>query len=1019
MCLAAAALLSVAYSQDSVDVVFRYAPPGSPASVTLPGEFNSWSNSAWPMSNQGGVWVRTARLRVGGHVGGGVPGAYQYKFYYSGVAQWPNDPLNHHVNNSDNNNSFLPIKHPTIYQFLPNQRNPIVNTNLPTISAYIFPQVGLSVDTSALSLVIDGVVYPSLGAYYNIGTQQLVYTPSSPLPNGTHTVILRAGTNADTVTFSTQGGYVRILNQGPFATRKIAWTINGSVQDSSVTSARVIRNGSDTAIVPVVNARFSILMGLFEGSNTFVALADSSGITKVSSPFTISRTIDHVPTATITFQSTGNNVALSALSSTDPDSGQAASLAFHWSVDSNNPSPLPGVNGNTSSEFQVGMPTIPGEYYIGLIAEDPDGNKDTTRNYFIVNHDLTISIPTIASNPRWAKEARVYFLFPKAVSAAGTIPAAAHRLKYIKDLGFSVIWMMPVMRNAYPIDNGIGPGYNIVDFYNVAPEYGTNQDFKDFVAQAHSLGLKVILDVTPNHTSRFHPWAEHAHAFKQNSPYWGWYQHQLITHNTNGLGQSVDADGFYYYSGFSDQLLNVDWTDIDARTEMINVYKHWIREFALDGYRFDVYWGPYRRYGTQFFGDPIRAALKHGKPDILLLGEDDGTGSGTETIYADHVSGSVRGGLDAAYDFKTYFNQIRNFGFSNTGITNLHNELDNSGYYPGENSLYMRFMESQDEDRIYYLDPTPSTYFSSDTLTSFRRTMPMASVVFTSPGFPMLWNGQEVGWGYGIAGDKLARNRSIINWNFRGRDILASHYQRLAHIRAQVPAFTQHKRDTNGDGAVTSADSSDFVKVSSANAIYYAFTRPYDNRNGVTVVNFSGFPLPITLNLLTPSALRFVGGIQSGARYYVNNLMDNTRREVLGSELSALQMNLLPYESTILTISTTPDSVVIPNPFPHAHDGEPSEFVLRQNYPNPFNPRTTIRFEIPDAGYVTLTVYDVLGQEVATLIDGIRDAGSGEVIWHAVGLASGVYFYRLTTRSASAQGNPGNQTSTRKMLLLR
>jgi len=93
------------------------------------------------------------------------------------------------------------------------------------------------------------------------------------------------------------------------------------------------------------------------------------------------------------------------------------------------------------------------------------------------------------------------------VSAEGTLNAAAQHLSRIRDLGFNVIWMMPVMKNASPINNGFGPGYNIVDFDNVAPEYGTNQDFKDFVSHAHALGLKVILDVTPNHTGRSHPWA--------------------------------------------------------------------------------------------------------------------------------------------------------------------------------------------------------------------------------------------------------------------------------------------------------------------------------------------------------------------------------------------------------------------------------------------------------------------------------------------------------------------------------
>ena len=76
--------------------------------------------------------------------------------------------------------------------------------------------------------------------------------------------------------------------------------------------------------------------------------------------------------------------------------------------------------------------------------------------------------------------------------------------------------------------------------------------------------------------------------------------------------------------------------------------------------------------------------------------------------------------------------------------------------------------------------------------------------------------------------------------------------------------------------------------------------------------------------------------------------------------------------------------------------GRPSGFSLGRNYPNPFNPSTTIEFTLPRSGFVTLTIYDLLGREKATLISGHLSAGSHNAVWNAGNAVSGIYFYRLT-----------------------
>jgi hypothetical protein len=88
----------------------------------------------------------------------------------------------------------------------------------------------------------------------------------------------------------------------------------------------------------------------------------------------------------------------------------------------------------------------------------------------------------------------------------------------------------------------------------------------------------------------------------------------------------------------------------------------------------------------------------------------------------------------------------------------------------------------------------------------------------------------------------------------------------------------------------------------------------------------------------------------------------------------------------------------------------PGKFELQQNYPNPFNPSTQISFSIPQAGNVSLKVYNVLGQEVATLMDGVKSAQTYNVTFDASKLSSGVYFYTLKF---------GEQSISKKMLLLK
>jgi hypothetical protein len=119
---------------------------------------------------------------------------------------------------------------------------------------------------------------------------------------------------------------------------------------------------------------------------------------------------------------------------------------------------------------------------------------------------------------------------------------------------------------------------------------------------------------------------------------------------------------------------------------------------------------------------------------------------------------------------------------------------------------------------------------------------------------------------------------------------------------------------------------------------------------------------------------------------------------------SAFLIDDLAFEGSATGIASTPSV--------------PAVYALDQNYPNPFNPSTFIRFELPEASRVRLSVYNVLGEEVAVLVNEQRAAGVFEQRFDAAGLASGVYFYRLEAQSTTG-GQPRNFVQVRKMTLVR
>jgi len=976
-------------AQTSVSVTFRHYPTSeSVIRAFVPGSFNNWG------PNSGGIlavdapsrmhWSDTLNCYVK-TIPLSVNVLYQYKFHEHPDNLWITDPLNNQINLSDENNSMIMVRNGMIFQLQPKTGAIISDPNIEIVAGICISETD-SVLPNQSSIILDGVLLTSFQEAW-MDSLSIFHYPLTGLINGSHTVRLHVKTRdgldfSDSTTFTAYINHLFFITPGQdsvFASPKtLRWRVNLKGMDLDSVVLRKI-GGRDSIFVPATETYYMARVDLSFGQHRFMVRArESSGILYLSDTLVLNFPEPQMPEPEIRLSFQEGMLICSALAH-DPQNQNAS---FEWRNGSVNRIPLPNINGLTGSRIELPVPEEPGDYAIHLTAEDPDGNRNTTQTFFTMIAKDSIILPDLKTIPQWVREARIYSMFIRGFTDQGTLQAAADRLTYIRDLGFSVIWVLPIMDVEGDLDQNYNIGYNIVDFYQVEPLYGTNQDFRDFVYEAHDLGLRVILDVTPNHSSRSHPFALDARNLGPHSRYWDFYQHEFIPHNTNNLGQSFTPEGFVYYTDFSPALLNWNWSDAEARKYMIEMYQHWLRSYDIDGFRLDVYWGPHRRYKEDCFDRPLREGLRAAKMDILILGEADGTGEGTEFIYAD-----MAGGVDMAYDWNL-LGSVKSF----PAISTLHEKLLNWNYRPGSNSLFFRFLENHDEWRV------------AQRYNSIEKTIPVSTAIFLSTGTPMCYQGQEVGMGFGMTGTKETLARSTVNWQNSPANTLIPHYQKLAWIRALFPQFRRQPVDTNEDGQINASDKSAQPRLSASPGSVYAFGRPWPDENAVVVMNFSSQNQEAVIDLDSESWMESITIPDVDVDHlFANNLYDNTYT-FIPTDSETLHVALEPYGVAIYIISLDEKTVSLPalsvnieqipsSTVPHCSQ-------LFPNYPNPFNSATTILYALSKTSHVILNIYNSRGQRVRYIDPGIQEPGAHHVQWNGHGerdqkLSSGIYILQL------------------------
>ncbi|NOY77508.1 MAG: DUF3459 domain-containing protein, partial [Calditrichaeota bacterium] len=473
----------------------------------------------------------------------------------------------------------------------------------------------------------------------------------------------------------------------------------------------------------------------------------------------------------------GDSIFLDASDSYDP---MGRPLKIAWIADRHNPEKL-GLSQTLQTGFRE--PATNGAYFIDLVLSADDRTAKPQIILFKKTETGT-RLLNFQAPPAWGQDAIIYEVYVRNFSKSRDLRGVQKRLKYFTRLGVNTIWLMPIFES--PSDHG----YNPTNFRKVRADYGTNQDLENLITEAHKRGIRVMLDFIANHTSDQHPYFKTAY----------WNEHSIFRNWFLWTGRY----SYEYYNDW-DAFPNLNYGNPNVWHFMLENALFW-QKMGVDGYRCDVAWGVPHTFWKAF-----RRTLKSRNPDFLLLNEV----LPRSPAYHDEE-------FDMSYDTDFYGNLLDvlngkkpllaiDEGFKKTLMN----------YPPG--TLSLRYLENHDMERFI-------RQFGA------KRTQLAAVLLFTIPGTPLLYYGQEFGSAeqYPI----LSKTDEFSPW-FR-------FYRKLIHLRAENAAFTRGEMDK------VQTDLPDKV---------YAYLRQKNETQFLVVLNFDSAPQKVTLlfgneQLLSPQPER-------------------------------------------------------------------------------------------------------------------------------------------------------------------
>lgn len=318
----------------------------------------------------------------------------------------------------------------------------------------------------------------------------------------------------------------------------------------------------------------------------------------------------------------------------------------------------------------------------------------------------------------------------------GDFNGITSKLDYLQELGVGGIWLMPI----HPSPSY--HGYDVTDYYAVNPEYGTLDDFKRLLDEAHKRDIRIIIDLVLNHTSSQHPFFEAAQS--PTSPYRDWY---IWTESPPDWGSWHETTSGFYYGLFCDCMPDLNYANPAVTEEMTNAANFWLTEVGVDGFRIDAAKHLFESDGkvenVPAMHDWFAAFYRDYKavaPEAYTVGEVYGAGG--------FIASTYRGQMDHIFNFELasgFVNSAK--GESNTGI--------NSAYTftlkDAPDGNYATFLTNHDQNRVM-------TVLNGNV----EKAKVAATLLLTAPGTPFLYYGEEIGM-TGAKPDELIR--TPMQWN--------------------------------------------------------------------------------------------------------------------------------------------------------------------------------------------------------------------------------------------------------------